>query len=171
MLETAMEFAMMRYTRVPTPCGPLLLVIDEQGLRHVDFCHSPKPVVIQEQWQQDEAALAPFAEQFAAYFAGHLQRFELPLSAPGTDFQQQVWQALGRIPYGQTRSYADIALDIGNPKSVRAVGAANGRNPLAIIVPCHRVIGRDGSLTGYAGGLAIKQFLLALEQQHRAKRE
>ena len=85
-------------------------------------------------------------------------------AARGTEFQQQVWQALTRIPYGQTRSYADIADTIGNPKAVRAVGAANGRNPLAIIVPCHRVIGRDGSLTGYAGGLAIKQFLLNLEQ-------
>jgi methylated-DNA-[protein]-cysteine S-methyltransferase len=166
MLETAMEFVMMRYTRVPTPCGPLLLVINEQGLCHVDFCHSPHPVQVEENWLPDEAALAPYAEQFSAYFAGRLQAFELPLAARGTEFQQQVWQALGRIPYGQTRSYADIADTIGNPKAVRAVGAANGRNPLAIIVPCHRVIGRNGSLTGYAGGLAIKQFLLALEQQH-----
>ncbi len=157
---------MMRYTRVPTPCGPLLLVINEQGLCHVDFCHSPHPVQVEENWLPDEAALAPYAEQFSAYFAGRLQAFELPLAARGTEFQQQVWQALGRIPYGQTRSYADIADTIGNPKAVRAVGAANGRNPLAIIVPCHRVIGRNGSLTGYAGGLAIKQFLLALEQQH-----
>lgn len=155
---------MQRYTRIPTPCGPLLLVINEQGLCHVDFCHSPHPVEVKENWQLDEAALAPYAEQFNAYFAGRLRTFELPLAARGTEFQQQVWQALTRIPYGQTRSYADIAETIGNPKAVRAVGAANGRNPLAIIVPCHRVIGRDGSLTGYAGGLAIKQFLLNLEQ-------
>lgn len=155
---------MQRYTRIPTPCGPLLLVINEQGLCHVDFCRSPHPVEVKENWQLDEAALAPYAEQFNAYFAGRLRTFELPLAARGTEFQQQVWQALTRIPYGQTRSYADIAETIGNPKAVRAVGAANGRNPLAIIVPCHRVIGRDGSLTGYAGGLAIKQFLLNLEQ-------
>jgi methylated-DNA-[protein]-cysteine S-methyltransferase len=153
-----------RYQMLSTPCGPLLLVISEQGLCHVDFCHSPHPVEVKENWQLDEAALAPYAEQFSAYFAGRLQVFELPLAARGTEFQQQVWQALTRIPYGQTRCYADIADTIGNPKAVRAVGAANGRNPLAIIVPCHRVIGRNGSLTGYAGGLAIKQFLLNLEQ-------
>ena len=156
---------MQRYTQIPTPCGPLLLVINEQGLCHVDFCHSPNPVPVEESWQLDEAALAPYAEQFNAYFAGRLQTFEVPLAARGTEFQQQVWQALTRIPYGQTRSYADIAETIGNPKAVRAVGAANGRNPLAIIVPCHRVIGRDGSLTGYAGGLAIKQWLLTHEQK------
>ncbi len=154
-----------RYQMLPTPCGPLLLVINEQGLCHVDFCHSPHPVQLEESWQPDEAALAPYAEQFSAYFAGRLHVFELPLAARGTEFQQQVWQTLTRIPYGQTRSYADIADTIGNPKAVRAVGAANGRNPLAIIVPCHRVIGRDGSLTGYAGGLAIKQWLLAHEQR------
>lgn len=155
---------MQRYTRIPTPCGPLLLVINEQGLCHVDFCHSPHPVQVKENWQLDEAALAPYAEQFSAYFAGRLQTFELPLAARGTEFQQQVWLALTQIPYGQTRSYADIADIIGKPRAVRAVGAANGRNPLAIIVPCHRVIGRDGSLTGYAGGLIIKQCLLDLEQ-------
>ena len=158
---------MQRYTQIPTPCGPLLLVIDEQGLCHVDFCHSPNPVQIDETWRLDEAALAPYVEQFIAYFDGRLQRFDLPLAARGTEFQQQVWQALAQIPYGETRSYSDIALVIDKPKAVRAVGAANGRNPLAIIVPCHRVIGRDGTLTGYAGGLSIKQFLLTHEQKHR----
>ncbi|MBP8221372.1 MAG: methylated-DNA--[protein]-cysteine S-methyltransferase, partial [Aeromonadaceae bacterium] len=97
------------------------------------------------------------------YFAGRLQRFTLPLAAHGTAFQQAVWQALCDIPYGETRSYGDIARAIGKPAAVRAVGAANGRNPLSIIVPCHRVIGQNGSLTGYAGGLPIKQQLLALE--------
>ncbi|MFB0954113.1 MAG: methylated-DNA--[protein]-cysteine S-methyltransferase, partial [Aeromonadaceae bacterium] len=105
-------------------------------------------------------------EQFGAYFAGERHAFDLPLSQHGTEFQLQVWRALVQIPYGQTRSYADIAQTIGNPKAVRAVGATNGRNPLAIIIPCHRVIGQNGSLTGYAGGLAIKQFLLTLEQTH-----
>lgn len=158
---------MQRYTQIPTPCGPLLLVINEQGLCHVDFCHSPNPVQIDETWRLDEAALAPYVEQFIAYFDGRLQRFDLPLAARGTEFQQQVWQALAQIPYGETRSYGDIAQVIDKPKAVRAVGAANGRNPLAIIVPCHRVIGRDGTLTGYAGGLSIKQFLLTHEQKHR----
>ena len=158
---------MQRYSQIPTPCGPLLLVINEQGLCHVDFFRSPKPVVVPESWQPDDVALAPYAEQFTAYFDGRLQRFDLPLAARGSEFQQQVWQALTQIPYGETRSYADIALVIDKPKAMRAVGAANGRNPLAIIVPCHRVIGRDGTLTGYAGGLAIKQFLLKHEQEHR----
>lgn len=107
----------------------------------------------------------PFIEQFAAYFAGRLHRFDLPLAARGTPFQQSVWRALGDIPYGETVSYLEIAQAIGNPKAVRAVGAANGRNPLSIIVPCHRVIYRSGELTGYAGGLPIKRWLLALEQQ------
>ena len=159
---------MKRYSRIPTPCGPLLLVIDERGLCQVDFCHSPHPVEIADDWLADEKALAPYAGQFSAYFAGERHAFDLPLSQHGSEFQLQVWRALAQIPYGQTRSYADIADTIGNPKAVRAVGAANGRNPLPIIVPCHRVIGRDGTLTGYAGGLAIKQFLLVLGQTHRS---
>ena len=159
---------MKRYSQIPTPCGPLLLVIDERGLCQVDFCHSPHPLKIEDDWQADAQALAPYAEQFGAYFAGERHAFDLPLSQHGTEFQLRVWQALARIPYGQTRSYADIAQTIGNPKAVRAVGAANGRNPLAIIIPCHRVIGQNSSLTGYAGGLAIKQFLLTLEQTHRS---
>ncbi len=159
---------MKRYTQIPTPCGPLLLVIDERGLCLVDFCHSTQPVEIADAWLADAQALAPYAEQFRAYFAGERHTFDLPLSQHGSEFQLQVWRALAQIPYGQTRSYADIAQAIGNPKAVRAVGAANGRNPLAIIIPCHRVIGQNGSLTGYAGGLAIKQFLLSLEQTHRS---
>ena len=146
---------MKRYSRIPTPCGPLLLVIDERGLCQVDFCHSPHPVEIAHDWLADEKALAPYAGQFSAYFAGERHAFDLPLSQHGSEFQLQVWRALAQIPYGQTRSYADIADTIGNPKAVRAV-----------IIPCHRVIGQNGSLTGYAGGLAIKQFLLELEQTH-----
>lgn len=102
-------------------------------------------------------------EQLIAYFSQQLRVFELSLSAKGTAFQQSVWQALNQIPYGQTCSYQDIANQIGNPKAVRAVGAANGRNPIAIIVPCHRVIGKNGTLTGYAGGMDRKAKLLALE--------
>ena len=118
----------------------------------------------QADWQKDDKALAPYLAQFNAYFAGKLQLFDLPMAARGTPFQQTVWTALCDIPSGETVSYLEIAQAIGNPKAVRAVGAANGRNPLSIIVPCHRVIGRRGDLTGYAGGIPIKRWLLALEQ-------
>ena len=103
--------------------------------------------------------------QLQEYFAGERRRFELPCELRGTDFQKKVWSALETIPYGQTRSYGDIARMVGSPKAVRAVGAANGKNPLWIVVPCHRVVGADGSLTGYAGGLEMKKRLLELEQR------
>ena len=103
-------------------------------------------------------------QQLEQYFAGQRQQFNLPLDFQGTDFQQQVWRALLTIPYGETRSYKDIALQIGNEKAVRAVGAANGKNPISIIAPCHRVIGSGGALVGFAGGLDKKQILLSLEQ-------
>ncbi|HKW98452.1 MAG TPA: methylated-DNA--[protein]-cysteine S-methyltransferase [Bryobacteraceae bacterium] len=104
--------------------------------------------------------------QLRLYFAGELQNFDLPLEMNGTEFQRRVWAALRTIPYGETRSYSDIARQIGAPQAVRAVGAANGRNPIPIVVPCHRVIGRDGSLTGFGGGLAWKRLLLDLEAKH-----
>ncbi|QNF16025.1 methylated-DNA--[protein]-cysteine S-methyltransferase [Aeromonas jandaei] len=154
---------MIRYDILPTLCGDLLVAINEYGLVHVDFVAGLRALPDMSSWQQDAAALAPFLAEFDAYFAGRLQRFSLPLAARGTAFQQAVWQALCDIPYGETRSYSDIARAIGKPEAVRAVGAANGRNPLSIIVPCHRVIGQNGSLTGYAGGLEIKTVLLALE--------
>ncbi|RLZ07864.1 methylated-DNA--[protein]-cysteine S-methyltransferase [Acinetobacter sp. 2JN-4] len=103
-------------------------------------------------------------QQLQQYFVGQRQQFDLPLDFQGTDFQQQVWQALLTIPYGETRSYKDIALQVGNEKAVRAVGAANGKNPISIIAPCHRVIGSGGALVGFAGGLDTKQILLSLEQ-------
>ena len=102
-------------------------------------------------------------DQLSEYFAGHRTQFDLPLKPRGTQFQMRVWQALREIPFGQTRSYMDLARAIGSPEAIRAVGAANGKNPLSIIVPCHRVIGADGSLTGFAGGLQVKAALLALE--------
>jgi len=111
----------------------------------------------------EHPTLQATARQLGEYFAGGRQRFELPLDFVGTDFQRQVWAALLTIPFGETRSYSDIARQIGNPGAVRAVGAANGRNPISIIAPCHRVIGASGSLTGFAGGLQAKQYLLALE--------
>lgn len=117
--------------------------------------------------QQETPLLRRAAEQLRAYFAGQRRSFDLPLRMQGTDFQLAVWRALLTIPYGETRSYAQIAAQIGRPKACRAVGLANGQNPLAIIVPCHRVIGADGSLTGYGGGLDMKRLLLDLEQAHR----
>ena len=154
---------MIRYDMLPTDCGDLLVAINARGLVHVDFVAGLRALPDMSGWQQDCEALASYLAEFAAYFAGRLQRFTLPLAAHGTAFQQAVWQALCDIPYGETRSYGDIARTIGKPAAVRVVGAANGRNPLSIIVPCHRVIGQNGSLTGYAGGLPIKQQLLALE--------
>ncbi|MFM5335018.1 methylated-DNA--[protein]-cysteine S-methyltransferase [Aeromonas enteropelogenes] len=154
---------MIRYDILPTHCGDLLIAINERGLVHVDFVAGLRALPDMSGWQQDGEALAPYLAEFEAYFAGRLQRFTLPLAASGTEFQQAVWQALCDIPYGETRSYGDIALAIGKPNAMRAVGAANGRNPLSIIVPCHRVIGQNGSLTGYAGGLEIKKALLQLE--------
>lgn len=154
---------MIRYDMLPTSCGELLVAINARGLVHVDFVAGLRALPDMISWQQDGEALAPYLAEFDAYFAGRLQRFTLPLAANGTAFQQAVWQALCDIPYGETRSYGEIARVIGKPSASRAVGAANGRNPLSIIVPCHRVIGQNGSLTGYAGGLPIKQVLLRLE--------
>lgn len=156
----------IRYGFCDSAMGPLLVAIDKDGLRHVEFVQGERPIQPAPEWRRDDVALAPFVAQFEAYFAGRLQRFDLPLAARGTAFQQAVWQALCDIPYGETVSYLDIAQAIGNPKAMRAVGAANGQNPLSIIVPCHRVIGRNGNLTGYGGGLPIKRWLLALEQDH-----
>ena len=116
-----------------------------------------------------KAQLEEAKQQLAEYFAGQRQAFDLPLRMQGTPFQQKVWAALREIPYGETRSYGQIAAQVGNPKAGRAVGMANNRNPIAIIVPCHRVIGANGSLTGYAGGLSVKQELLALERRTRQR--
>lgn len=157
----------MKYDFCETTRGPLLVAIDQDGLRHVEFMQGERPVMPHADWQRDNRALAPYLAQFNAYFAGKLQQFDLPMAALGTPFQQAVWNALCDIPYGETVSYLEIAQAIGNPKAVRAVGAANGRNPLSIIVPCHRVIGRSGALTGYAGGIPIKRWLLDLEQTGR----
>ncbi|MGL5287013.1 MAG: methylated-DNA--[protein]-cysteine S-methyltransferase [Aeromonas sp.] len=154
---------MIRYDLLPTPCGPLLVVINRHGLCRVEFQDGPQACAIEPEWQIDPPALAPYLAEFSAYFAGRLRAFTLPCAAQGTAFQQRVWQALTTIPYGETRSYGELADLIGKPTASRAVGAANGRNPLSVIVPCHRVIGANGSLTGYAGGLAIKRALLTLE--------
>lgn len=149
------------YTIIYSPIGELLLAGDCTGLQHIQFKSrdfTPPP-----DWQAVAALPYPVADQLDSYFAGHLHSFDLPLHPQGTAFQRKVWAALLEIPYGETISYLELARRIGNPNSVRAVGLANGRNPLPIVVPCHRVVGSNGALVGYAGGLPIKRALLALE--------
>ncbi|MFI3245511.1 MAG: methylated-DNA--[protein]-cysteine S-methyltransferase [Ferrimonas sp.] len=152
------------YSELASPLGPILLVASKQGVHHIHLQAGTQPQPILPTWQRDDQQLALVRQQLTEYFAGERRLFCLPLAPSGTDFQQQVWRALQQIPYGTTASYGEIARAIGRPKAVRALGAANGKNPLAIVIPCHRVIGANGSLTGYAGGLSLKQQLLQLEQ-------
>jgi methylated-DNA-[protein]-cysteine S-methyltransferase len=156
----------MFYDTIPSPLGPLVLVGSTEALTHVGLPHSKKPMTIPEHWRHDAQRFIEERKQFSAFFKGELTRFDLPLEPHGTAFQLTVWKALSDIPYGETINYAELARRIGNPKASRAVGLANGANPLAIVIPCHRVIGADGSLTGYGGGLEAKQFLLAFERKH-----
>ncbi|MDR6710897.1 methylated-DNA-[protein]-cysteine S-methyltransferase [Pseudomonas hunanensis] len=153
------------FTLMQSPVGTLTLVARGERLAAVLWEQErANRVRLGELHRHDtHAVLQQTARQLGEYFAGQRQRFELDLDFAGTDFQRQVWAALLTIPFGETRSYSDIARQIGNPTAVRAVGAANGRNPISIIAPCHRVIGASGSLTGFAGGLQAKQYLLALE--------
>jgi methylated-DNA-[protein]-cysteine S-methyltransferase len=158
---------MIFFEHVDTPIGTLTIAADAEGLRHIEFPSNRHPM--------DRAGWASGAHghasevlrttrtQLLEYFAGERRDFDLPLRPQGTLFQMQVWRALGTIPYGDTWSYRDLARAIDKPDAVRAVGAANGRNPLPIVLPCHRVIGADGSLTGFGGGLPIKEALLRLE--------
>jgi len=153
------------YDELPTPIGQLRLVADREGLREVWFesgkhRKSPSP-----DWVRAARPLAEARRQLEEYFAGDRTRFELKLHPIGTPFQLAVWAELGRIPYGVTISYAELARRIGQPAAMRAVGAANGRNPIPIILPCHRVIGSNGSLTGFGGGLPTKRFLLSMEDR------
>jgi methylated-DNA-[protein]-cysteine S-methyltransferase len=152
---------------IASPVGRLTLVASDNGLAAV-LWENDKPGRVRLNIVGEAArhpVLAEAARQLGEYFAGSRTRFDLMLDFNGTDFQKQTWAALLTIPFGQTRSYQQIARQIGKPKAVRAVGAANGRNPISIIAPCHRVIGANGALTGFAGGLETKQYLLALEGQ------
>jgi methylated-DNA-[protein]-cysteine S-methyltransferase len=151
------------FMRMDTPIGVLTLAADEEGLRRIDF-PPPRPPPAGEAWVEgSNGVLDEARRQLEEYFAGRRRDFDLPLSPRGTDFQRTVWTTLAAIPYGSTWSYRDLAQRIGKPAAMRAVGAANGRNPLPIVLPCHRVIGADGSLTGFGGGLPTKAFLLRLE--------
>lgn len=153
------------YTTIDSPVGPLLLAADDAGLRRIHFQAGPHPLTPPPEWRCVDVLPGDAARQLRAYFAGDLRQFDLPLVPEGTTFQLEVWAALEEIPYGQTISYATLAQRIGRPSSTRAVGAANGQNPLPIVIPCHRVIGSTGALTGYGGGLRAKEILLSLEQK------
>jgi methylated-DNA-[protein]-cysteine S-methyltransferase len=154
------------FTVMPSPVGPLTLLADDDGLVGLHFpsdaVGKPHPG-----WIGDERRFRDAAAQLGEYFAGRRQRFELPLAPRGTAFRQLVWRALQAIPYGATATYSEIARAIGQPQASRAVGGANHHNPLAIVIPCHRVIGSDGSMTGYGGGLDRKRLLLDLEARGR----
>jgi methylated-DNA-[protein]-cysteine S-methyltransferase len=143
--------------------GTLILAGDDEGLRHLNFINGKHPVTVQRDWQRDTTHFTTVKAQLAAYFAGERKTFEVDLFPQGTPFQMKVWSALLAVPYGKVVSYQWIARRIGKPAAVRAVGAANGRNPISIIIPCHRVIGKDGTLTGYGGGIDVKQRLIRLE--------
>ncbi|SDD01697.1 methylated-DNA--[protein]-cysteine S-methyltransferase [Glycomyces harbinensis] len=151
-----------RHLKMQSPIGLLAVSAVDEGLTYVHMGVEE----VKDAWGPEEATpvLEAAVDQLEAYFAGDLKEFDVPLAAAGTPFQQRVWAELVKIPYGQTCSYLDVANRLGDPKAVRAVGLANGRNPIAIIVPCHRVIGANGKLTGYAGGLWRKERLLSLER-------
>lgn len=156
-----------KYKTVPSPVGALTLVASDAGLTAILWENDrPGRVRLGDlEEAPDHPVLVEAERQLAAYFAGTRVGFDLPLDFRGTDFQKSVWQALLTIPFGETRSYAEIARQIGRPSATRAVGAANGRNPISIVAPCHRVIGTNGALTGFAGGLAAKEMLLGLERR------
>ena len=161
------------YTIVESPVGPLLLAADSDAVTQLSFQAGPKAQPTETDWIESSATarggaavLEEARKQLVAYFSRELSRFDLPLAPKGTPFQERVWQELQKIPYGETISYGELARRIGNPKASRAVGAANGQNPIAIVIPCHRVLGSNGTLTGFGGGLAIKETLLEHERHY-----
>jgi methylated-DNA-[protein]-cysteine S-methyltransferase len=156
----------MNYVYLETPIGTLLIAGDSEAVRRIDFPKNGKARKPEEGWT--ESARGPVAQavkQLREYFAGKRVDFELPLAPEGTEFQRTVWRNLQEIPYGETISYGELAKRVGNPKASRAVGAANGQNPIPIVIPCHRVIGANGKLTGFGGGLPTKEALLQLENR------
>jgi methylated-DNA-[protein]-cysteine S-methyltransferase len=148
---------MIVFGYVPAPFGKVLVAKDGDAVVEIRFR------AFDIDGHRDDDAVADVAEQLQEYFRGERRTFDLPLAPRGTEFQMDVWRALQRIPYGETRSYSGIAREIGRPAAVRAVGAANGANPIPIVIPCHRVVGSNGSLTGFGGGIETKRWLLALE--------
>ena len=156
----------MYYCYLETPIGELLLAGQDEGLAMIGFPKGSMRRDPEPDWIYNEKPLANARQQLTEYFAGTRKEFDLPVKLSGTEFQVSVLKALQAIPYGETVSYGEIAKRIGRPKAVRAVGAANGRNPIPIVVPCHRVIGSSGDLTGFGGGLDTKEALLRLEAEH-----
>jgi methylated-DNA-[protein]-cysteine S-methyltransferase len=154
----------MDYCVTDSPVGSLLLAGEDGALSMLEFQRGRRAARSPQDWREDRKPFRDALSQLEAYFAGRLRRFELRLAPAGTRFQHQVWDLLLEIPYGETRSYGELARRIGDPKAARAVGLANGSNPIAIVIPCHRVIGANGKLTGYGGGLDVKRQLLALER-------
>ena len=160
------------FSRYASPLGELVLTGSEAGLTGLYFTiHRSVPFRCQDTWRHDERRFHRVREQLAAYFAGELTEFDLPLAPQGTMFQRHIWNALRSIPYGETLTYGVLAQRLGNPNAARAVGAANGHNPISIIIPCHRLIGTNGALTGYAGGIENKRKLLLLEAEVTARRK
>lgn len=155
------------YCYSTSPIGKLLLTCENGCLTALHFANTATTLDVPDHWRQDDAPFTEALKQLDEYFTGRRQTFTLAIRPQGTAFQQSVWRQLQQVPYGQTTSYGEIARQIGNPKACRAVGLANGKNPLPIIIPCHRIIGRDGSLTGFGGGLEVKKQLLDLEQANR----
>jgi len=155
----------MFYSYIDSPVGRLLVAGDGAALHFLSFPSGHKAFEPRPDWHRSDAPFAEVRRQLGAYFDGELRHFDLPYHLTGTAFQKSVWTILAQIPFGQTRSYGELARDVGAPKASRAVGAANGANPLPIILPCHRVIGANGSLTGFGGGLPTKKYLL----RHEAK--
>jgi methylated-DNA-[protein]-cysteine S-methyltransferase len=147
-----------------SPTGRLLLAADDAGLRHILFRDGRDEARPDATWREDARPLAETIRQLRAWFAGELRDFDLPLAPEGTAFQKRVWRELCNIPYGETISYGELARRIGSPNASRAVGLANGANPIPVVIPCHRVIGSNGKLTGYGGGLPRKEWLLAFER-------
>ena len=165
--QLSLSSSIKYYCWYSSPIGELLLAGTEDALHYISFPQGSRKGTVNAQWERTKKPFHEVCTQLGAYFKGELTTFDLPLAPTGTPFQQQVWSALLEIPYGQTESYAKIAQKINRPKATRAVGNANGRNPIPIIIPCHRVIGRDGSLTGFGGGLPTKSFLLQLEDSEQ----
>jgi methylated-DNA-[protein]-cysteine S-methyltransferase len=156
---------MTRFARFDTPLGPMVAVAEGASLVAIDFADAKYAPAIDAAWTEDPAwpPLRECSAQLGEYFAGERGRFDLPLAPRGTPFQRRVWQEIAKVPYGATIRYSELARRAGRPGSARAAGAATGRNPLALVVPCHRIVAADGALTGYAGGLARKARLLELE--------
>ena len=154
----------MKYAVFESPVGPLMLAGDESVLRELWFLQGRQRMAPNPAWTESARAFFEVTRQLKFYFSGRLREFTVPVDPGGTAFQSKVWRALQDIPYGETISYGEVARRIGDPKAIRAVGLANGANPISIIIPCHRVIGANGALVGYGGGLPTKRALLALEQ-------